>query len=68
MEDELIKIVTLTEAARLWGKHPTSVRRARDSKRNPLVVRETDRVWLISVASLRRRWGSPKIPLSTLLK
>lgn len=66
--DELLSVVTLQEAARLWGKHPTSVRRARDSRRAPpLEVRETPRAILITVASLRRRWGDPLIPLETLL-
>lgn len=66
--NELLTVVTLQEAARLWGKHHTSVRRARDSRRAPaLEVRDTPTAILITVSSLKRRWGEPKIPLETLL-
>lgn len=67
MTTALISVVTITEAARLWNKHYTSVRRARDSKRNPLVFRYADRSCLITVESLIQRWGQPQIPLTSLL-
>lgn len=66
--DTLLTVVTIKEAARLWGKHPNTVRAAIYAKSRPfLVVRRADPYYLITVESLRRRWGDPKIPLDTLI-
>lgn len=63
----LLEVVTIAEAARFWRKHQTSVKRARDSKYHPLEMRETGHPWLVTVASLKRRWGEPHEPLTSLL-
>lgn len=63
----LLVLVTVAEAARCWGKHYTSVRRARDSGKFPLVSRSAGRNCFITVSSLRRRWGAPIVPLESLL-
>lgn len=61
----LFEVVTVKEAARMWGKNRASVVRAIDSRHRPLVARKSDSAWLITVASLRRRWGEPIEPLNT---
>lgn len=62
--DDLYQVVTISEAARLWAKHPTSVRRQINSGR--LCARKGD-LYLISVASLRNLWGDPVKPMRETL-
>lgn len=57
---ELTSVVTISEAARLWHKHPTTVRRKLDDYR--VHARMSGRVYLISVASLMKVWGQPLAP------
>jgi hypothetical protein len=57
--DELLKVVTLSEAAQLWYLHPDTVRRAIFTRRNPLVARKSPNGWLITYQSCVRRWGHP---------
>jgi len=58
--DDLYKVSTVEEIAETWGKNPMSIRRAIDSKKNPLVGRRSGKVWIISVDSVVNRWGQPK--------
>jgi len=58
-EDYLYTVVTLTEAARRWKRHPMTIRRHIDSGR--LCARKSDHIWLISVDSLIELWGGPKV-------
>jgi len=57
--DDLFSVSTILEIARVWNKNPVTVRRAIDAKRNPLEARKSAGVWLISVQSVKRRWGNP---------
>jgi predicted transcriptional regulator len=57
--DELFTLSTISEIAELWGKHPLTVRRALNAKKNPLRARQSGRVILISVESVIKRWGDP---------
>lgn len=63
--DALFEVVTVTEAARMFNKRRQSVLRAIDSRRKPLVARKSDATWLITLDSLRNRWGDPLSPLNT---
>lgn len=55
--------LTITEIAQRWQKHPTSVRRALDSRRRPLQGYKSPNdergIWLISAESVQKRWGNP---------
>jgi excisionase family DNA binding protein len=57
-------VLTIREVAQRWGLHPTTVRRAIDAGRLPLTARKSpDDVrgtWLITRASVERRWGKPR--------
>lgn len=64
--DELYTVSTILEIARLWNKNPVTVRRAIDAKRNPLEARKSAGVWLISVESVKRRWGNPPREINDL--
>lgn len=61
--ETLFAVLTITEIAQLWRKHPVTVRRALDARRNPLVARKSpdneQGIWLISYDSCVRRWGQP---------
>lgn len=57
---ELTNVVTISEAARIWHKNPTTVRRKLDDYR--VHSRMSGRVYLISVASLIKVWGQPLAP------
>lgn len=61
MDDPLLEVLTVTEAAALFNVHPRTVRRAIDSRRRPLRARkspDTERgIWLIARASCEQRWG-----------
>ena len=63
--DTLLDVVTVAEAAHMYGKNVRSVRRAIESRYKPLEARQSGTTWLITVASLRRRWGCPKHPVDT---
>lgn len=63
--DTLLSVVTVSEAARMYEKNVRSVRRAIESRHKPLEARQSGRDWLITVDSLRRRWGAPKHPVDT---
>lgn len=55
--------LTMQEIVRRWNVNITTVRRALNSRRNPLVgykSPETERgIWLINTDSVIRRWGRP---------
>ena len=57
----LNEVLTIREAAAIYGVHPMTVRRAIDARRNPLEARKSpdDRMgtWLVTRASCERRWG-----------
>jgi len=57
--ESIYTVTTVEEVAQLWGKHQVSVRRAIDSKRNPLKARKSGNLWLIDVESVVNRWGQP---------
>lgn len=60
----LLEVLTISEIARCWRKHPLTVRRAIDARRKPLIGRKSPEtiggVWLISRESVVRRWGNPQ--------
>lgn len=55
----MAEIVTISEAARMFDKHPLTVRRAIDNGRIPLRARLSDHIWLITLQSCCQRWGAP---------
>lgn len=57
-EDVLHQVVTISEAARLWGYHPDTLRNAIDTGR--VNARKSAGTWLISTASLMVRYGPPQ--------
>lgn len=61
--DHLTEVLTIREVAARWRKHPTSVRRAIDARRTPLMARKSPDddhgVWLIARESVIARWGLP---------
>lgn len=57
--DDLYSVLTLSEVAYMWCKHPSTVRYALGARRKPLVFRPTPRAYLITYASCVRRWGKP---------
>lgn len=63
--NELLSVVTIAEAARMWRKNRRTVMRAIDSRRRGLVARQSGDIWLVTVESCRRRWGAPIEPLDT---
>ncbi len=64
--DALYSLLTITEVARLWGRHPSTVRNALGARKRPLTFRQSDRVYLITYESCLRRWGPPRLPLEHL--
>lgn len=64
MDEKLFTLATIPEIAECWGLHPKTVRRALDAKRNPLQARKSGRIILVSIESVRKRWGAPIRPLS----
>jgi hypothetical protein len=56
-EDELHRVVTLTEAARRWYRHRSTLRYAIDA--GLVSARQSGRTWLISVSSLIAHYGPP---------
>lgn len=61
--DTLLDVVTVAEAAQMYDVNRSSVMRAIESRHKPLEARQSGTTWLITVASLRRRWGCPKHPV-----
>lgn len=61
--ETLYSLLTIPEVARMWGKHPDTVRVALGARRNPLVFRKTERVYLVTYESCVRRWGKPRYAL-----
>lgn len=58
MPDEtLFPGITIPEAAKLYGKHPNTVRFAIDV--GQLRARKSCGTWLVSIPSLIALWGSP---------
>jgi hypothetical protein len=61
MSDVLKEVLTVREAAELFGVHVRTVRRAIDARRYPLEARkspDTERgTWLVTRASCLKRWG-----------
>lgn len=57
--ESIYQVTTVEEISRLWKKNPVSVRRAIDSKRNPLIARKSGNLWLIDWESVVNRWGQP---------
>lgn len=60
MDNSLFSVVTITEAAELWGLHENTIRRAIDAKYKPIQARRSGRVILLSYASCVSRWGKPR--------
>lgn len=58
--EKLEGVLTISEVAALWQRHPVSIRRAFDSRKRPLVARKSEHIWLISYESCLRRWGPPR--------
>jgi hypothetical protein len=62
-EFQLYQVVTVPEASELWGIPRNSVMYAIDAStgadHDDLVYRKSGSTWLITVASLTRRWGPP---------
>lgn len=56
----LFTVVTVTEAARIWHKHQSTVRRAIDSPK--IISRKSGNTWFLLVDSLREYWGEPLEP------
>lgn len=56
-ENPLLQVVSAAEAARLWYLHPSTVKKALVTRRNPLEWRMTGRDYLVSVRSMERRYG-----------
>ncbi len=56
-DSELWRVVTLTEAARLWYRHRSTLRYAIDA--GLVNARQSGRTWLISVSSLVAHYGPP---------
>jgi len=67
--DDLFSLATITEIAELWGLHPTTVRRALNAKKKPLRARKSGLIILVSVESVKARWGQPihPLPLESLI-
>jgi hypothetical protein len=63
MNDHDRPALTIPEIAQRWHKHPTSVRRALDSRRSPLIGYKSPETssgqWLILTSSVYARWGAP---------
>lgn len=63
-DEMLFEVLTIQEVAYMWEMNATSVRRAIDSARKPLVARKPfdcpGSTWLVSYRSCVRRWGEPK--------
>ncbi len=59
--DLLESVVTLPEACYHWCKNRKTLEMAIAKDR--LHYRQAGRIYLITVESLTRRWGAPKIPL-----
>lgn len=61
MDDPLLEVLTVTEAALVWRKHPKTIRRAIESGRVPLRARKSPDdergCWLILRESVIARWG-----------
>lgn len=61
--ETLKTVLTISEIAQRWNKHPTTVRRALDARRNPLEARKSPDVekgvWLITYESCVKKWGFP---------
>lgn len=63
-ESDLYRVVTLTEASRLWYRHRSTLRYAIDA--GLVSARQSGRTWLISVASLVAHYGPPVNSAKTL--
>lgn len=67
---QLYQVVTLPEACELWGIPRNSIINAIDTSTgnepDDLVYRKSGSAWLITVASLTRRWGAPSRDLAQL--
>jgi hypothetical protein len=64
VDKSLYKVVTISEAARCWKRNYRTIKSACFSSRKPLVWRQSGAVYLITVESLKRRYGKPVEPLS----
>ena len=56
-EDALHQVVTVREAAELWGYHPRTSQLAINLGR--INARKSGCIWLVSTASLLQHYGSP---------
>lgn len=55
--DQLTKVITLAEACRRWQKTRPAISYAIDV--GNIAAYQCGRIWLVSVDSLRERWGEP---------
>lgn len=62
LKNPLYTLLTIPEVARVWERHYGTVHMALGAKRNPLIFRKTDRVYLVTYESCVRRWGEPVHP------
>lgn len=66
--DVLERVVTVHEAAEIWGRERQSIINGINAKRNPLNARKSlCGRWLISVGSLYLRYGEPRNNLSEFI-
>lgn len=56
-EEDLHRVVTLTEACQVWYRHRSVLRYAIDA--GLINARKSGNTWLVSVHSLVRRYGLP---------
>ncbi|MHB1681567.1 MAG: helix-turn-helix domain-containing protein [Bacilli bacterium] len=58
---ELDKVMTAAEAARLWGKDPSTIKkRCQEGRWHPGEYRRAGKEWLILRSALVREYGEPK--------
>lgn len=63
--DVLERVVTVHEAAEIWGRERRTIIAGINAKRHPLEARKTlCGRWLITVGSLYLRYGQPRNNLS----
>lgn len=62
MDNELFKVITLQEAAKLWNKDDSTLRRVINGPnfKNNIDYRKTGKVWLIRKDAMERVYGPPK--------
>lgn len=62
-DPSLYKVVTISEAARCWKRDYRTIKSACFSSRRPLVWRQSGAIYLITVESIKKRYGEPLEPI-----